>query len=411
MKQQYILIVYLFFSAFSFSQTENYWTRMSDFGTDTTANGLKRERAVGFSIGNYGYIGTGIDTAEIVHDDFWKFDPVTNAWTQVATLPASVRRNAVSFSTENYGYVGTGISTVNSSDVGSQILNDFWQYNPTANSWLQKANYPGGGSGGNVYFATAFSIDSKGYVCGGKMGPNNYSNQLWEYKESIDQWTQLPNFPDGGRYQMASFSIGFKGYVGLGADQDLYNNDFWEFNAATNQWTQISSLPSSVRAASATFSIGPRGFVCMGTNGGALDDLWEYNPYSDSWTARANFGGSSRKSAVGFSINGKGYVGTGKGNSGKKASFYQYTPAQVVSVDELQNEISVYPNPISDVLNITTNSTEIKELAIFSLSGELVMKSNFTNKIFVESINSGVYLLFAINENGDVLSQQKIIKL
>ncbi len=411
MKQHCILFVYLLFSFISFSQTENFWTRMSDFGTDTTANGLKRERAVGFSIGNFGYIGTGIDTAEVVHNDFWKFDPTTNAWTQVATLPGSVRRNAISFASETNGYVGTGINTVNSSDVGAQILNDLWQYNPLTNSWLQKADFPGGGFGSGIYFATAFSIDSKGYVCGGKMGPNNYSNQLWEYKESIDQWTQLANFPAGVRYQMASFSIGFKGYVGLGADQDLYNNDFWEFSAATNQWTQISSLPSSVRAASATFSIGSRGFVCMGTNGGALDDLWEYNPSNDSWVARANYGGSRRKGAVGFSINGKGYVGTGKGNSGKKASFYEYTPSQVLAIDELKNEISVYPNPISDVLNIKTTSTEIENIAIYSLSGELVMKNPFATKINIKNFNSGVYLLLATNANGEILSQQKIIKL
>jgi hypothetical protein len=35
------------------TQTENYWTKKSDFA------GLKRERAVAFSIGDYGYVGTG----------------------------------------------------------------------------------------------------------------------------------------------------------------------------------------------------------------------------------------------------------------------------------------------------------------------------------------------------------------
>ena len=48
---------------------ENDWDKRADFG------GLKRERAVAFSIGDYGYVGTGIDTAEIVHNDLWRFDP------------------------------------------------------------------------------------------------------------------------------------------------------------------------------------------------------------------------------------------------------------------------------------------------------------------------------------------------
>jgi len=59
------------------TQTENYWTKKSDFA------GLKRERAVAFSIGDYGYVGTGVDTAEIVHNDLWKYDPTLDTWTHM----------------------------------------------------------------------------------------------------------------------------------------------------------------------------------------------------------------------------------------------------------------------------------------------------------------------------------------
>ncbi|MBL1280348.1 MAG: T9SS type A sorting domain-containing protein [Fluviicola sp.] len=403
----FLTLLIFFICSLSFSQTGNFWTRKSNFGSDTTTNGLKRERAVGFAIGNYGYIGTGIDTAEVVHNDFWKYDPATDAWTQVATLPGSVRRNAFSFTIGNNGYVGTGINTVNSSDVGSQILGDLWQYNSLFNIWTQKTPFP---TPGGIYFATAFSIDSKGYVCGGKMGPNFYSNKLWEYKESIDAWAELQNFPGGVRYKMASFSIGFKAYVGLGADQDMYNNDIWEFSAITNSWTQAASLPSSERADVATFTIGQKGFICMGTNGGNLDDLWEYDPYQDDWTPKANFGGSRRKGAVGFSINGKGYVGTGKGNSGKKASFYEYTPSSVLGIEELEANITVYPNPVTNNLNLSTNSNEIEKIDIYSLDGKIILSEKLTSKIDVSFLNSGVYILAAMNSNGQIISQQKIIK-
>ena len=43
-----------------FGQTENFWLKKNDFG------GLKRERAISFSIGDYGYVGTGVDTGEVV---------------------------------------------------------------------------------------------------------------------------------------------------------------------------------------------------------------------------------------------------------------------------------------------------------------------------------------------------------
>lgn len=392
-----------------FGQSENYWEKTTDFGSTFIGEGIKRERAVGFSIDGFGYIGTGIDTAEVVHRDFWKFDPLMNVWTQVADLPGEVRRNAIAFSIGTSGYVGTGINTVNSSDVGSTILNDFWEYNSISNNWVQKANYPGG-NGFGTYFSTGFSINSKGYICCGKMGPNNYSNQLWEYKPSINQWAQLPNFPGGNRYQLSSFTIGFKAYVGLGTDQDLYRNDIWEFNASTNQWSAKSPLPASSRAGAATFSIGSRGYICMGVNGGLLDDLWEYNPFNDEWSVKSDYGGSRRKYAVGFNIDNIGYVGTGKGYSGKKSSFYKYYPSAVLGVQELATNVNLYPNPVVNTLRIETSSDLINQIEIHSFTGELIFSSKFDKEIDVSSLLSGSYILIAKTNNNQIVSSKKFIK-
>ena len=54
------------------------------------------------------------------------------------------------------GYFGTGYD-------GSNKLSDFWEYDPTANSWTQKADFPGGAR----YDAVAFGVSGKGYIgCG-----------------------------------------------------------------------------------------------------------------------------------------------------------------------------------------------------------------------------------------------------
>lgn len=386
------------------SQTENYWTKKSDFA------GLKRERAVAFSIGDFGYVGTGLDTAEIVHNDLWKYDPTLDSWTQMANLPGSVRRNAVGFSVGNMGYIGTGIDSAEAQIPGATVLNDFWQYNPSSNSWVQKADFPGFGNSG-VYFATGFGIDSKGYICGGKNGPNSYSDELWEYKPATDQWAQLGDFPGGIRYQLSSFTIGYKAYVGLGTDQDLFNNDFWEFSTATNSWSQIENLPSSERSASMTFTIGQRGYVCMGNNGGLLDDLWEYNPSDDDWTPRANYGGSERKGGIAFSINGKGYVGIGKGYSGKKSSFYEYTPPSFLSLDQSEMDFDIFPNPSSEWISINTQSEKIVRFEILNYTGNRIQSIIKAKKINIEKLNSGNYILVAYDNHNNILSQQKFIKI
>jgi N-acetylneuraminic acid mutarotase len=262
-----------------------------------------------------------------------------------------------------------------------------------------------------LYFATGFAIDSKGYVCGGKRGPNSYTNELWEYKPTLDQWTQLPNFPGGIRYQLCSFVIDYKAYVGLGTDQDMYRDDMWAFDATSNQWSAISPIPASERGSAMTFSIGQRGYICMGTNGGYLDDLWEYNPFNDTWSSRATYGGTRRKGGVGFSLNGLGYVGTGKGNSGKKSSFHEYHPPLVLGLDELAIEINLFPNPTQFELHISTNSTEIKTFAVIDAMGRTISSHSFSSKIPVHTLPKGNYTLVALSNENQIISQKRFLKI
>ena len=293
----------------------NTWTKLNDVGMG------KRERATGFAIGNFGYLCGGIDTAEIVHKDLWAYNPQSDAWTQKADLPGSPRRDAVSFVIGNFAFVGTGMDSV-SGPTGDR-LKDFWRYNPSTNSWAAVADFPGGGGDG-IYFATGFAVGGKGYLCGGKIGPNLYSSQLWEYKPSNNQWIQRASFPGGVRYQMLSFVVGSKAYVGMGTDQNIFKKDVYCYDPGANNWQAIASFPAYERGSASAFSLEERGFVCLGNNGGLLSDLIEYNPKTNSWTLRAAYGGSERKSAISFVIDNKAYVGTGKGYSGKKKSWYRF---------------------------------------------------------------------------------------
>jgi len=379
------------------AQTENYWTQKSNFG------GLKRERAISFTAVGLAYVGLGVDTAETVKSDLWSYDPIADSWTQKANMPGVPRRNAFAFSVNDKGYVGTGYSQAES--ILGVELSDFWEYSPTTNTWVQKASYPFA-----IYFSTAFSINGKGYVCGGKIGPSSYTSSLYEYNPVADAWTPRASFPGGVRYQLCSFVIDNSAYIGLGTDEDLYRKDFWEYKPALDQWIQKADLPASERGNTHTFTLGSRGFVCMGTNGGYLDDLWEYNPFSDSWSVRATYGGSKRKGGVGFALNGRGYVGIGKGFDGKKDSFYEYTPGAWVGMEE--NELAqfeVYPNPAQDLVHVNTSSTSIDLLEICTLQGAIVLTSEMATSLNIQGLETGVYFLLAKNANGEVIGNEKLI--
>jgi N-acetylneuraminic acid mutarotase len=79
----------------------------------------------------------------------------------------------------------------------------------------KKANYPGGGGGGSS-LGTCFAINGKGYIC---LGINNslvYNQELWEYNPTTDTWSQKANFPGVARDNAKSFVIGDTAFVGTG---------------------------------------------------------------------------------------------------------------------------------------------------------------------------------------------------
>ena len=321
-------------------------------------------------------------------------------------MPGSVRRNAVAFTIGDKGYVGTGINTVTATEAGATKLSDLWEYDPAMNSWTAKAPFPAYGGIG-VYFTTAFTVGVNAYLVGGKMDPNYYSNQTWEYNSILDTWTQKVNFPAGVRYQLSSFALNGKGYAGLGTDQDLYRKDWWEYKPVTNQWVQKTDLPASERANATTFTIGSRGFVCMGTNGGVLGDLWEYNEATNSWNVRASYGGSARKGAVAMVINNMAYVGTGKGISGKKASMHEYNPYYTLGVGEMDNAISIYPNRAKDVVHVNS-SAPVDELVLSNMYGQVVLTEKYSKTLNVSELSACVYYLTGWS-NGRTIGSQKFI--
>lgn len=397
------LFFFLVCAQIIWAQNPNSWVQRVNFG------GYKREQAVGFSIGNKGYIGTGVDTSETVLNDFWEFDPVADTWTQKADLPASGRRNAIGFGIGNKGYIGLGINSPEA-NLGNK-LSDFWEYSPATNSWISKAAFPGAGGAG-LYYATSFVLDSKGYVCGGKIGASSYVSELWEYKPSLDQWTQRQSFAGGIRYNLSSLTIDGAAYVGLGTDQDTYRNDWWKYSPATNSWTPAPTFIGGQRGGASTFTIGSKGYVCLGTNGGLKDDLWEFDPDAGTWSPRAYYGGSERKQAVAFAIGNSGFVGTGAGVSGKKRTIYEYIPLAALGTEELGTiNTSCFPNPAVESMNFACNNASVKTVSLYNLEGEKLQTATSNENGWTcerNGLPAGSYLVLFQTENGTVIAQQTI---
>ncbi|MGO3237359.1 MAG: T9SS type A sorting domain-containing protein [Psychroflexus halocasei] len=77
---------------------------------------------------------------------------------------------------------------------------------------------------------------------------------------------------------------------------------------------------------------------------------------------------------------------------------------------DVENIISIYPNPANDLLKINTKDIEIEQLKLFNLQGQQLESLNFNSKdvINVSNLNSGIYILKIYTDRGT--SVHKFIK-
>ena len=82
------------------------------------------------------------------------------------------------------------------------------------------------------------------------------------------------------------------------------------------------------------------------------------------------------------------------------------------AVEEMTSSFNIYPNPVNDKIYIETES-EVKEVVVYDVYGRVQNLSNsatqqLSNSIDVTDLNSGVYFVKVVTENGEAV--KRIIK-
>ena len=153
-----------------------------------------------------------------------------------------------------------------------------------------------------TYFARAYVVHTQGVAYG----------EEFSFTTMSGEWTRKADFPGVWRSDAVAFSIGNKGYIGMGRGSN-YQQDFWEYDPATDRWTRKADFPGEVRTGAFAFSAGGKGYIGGGEGrifNSAFQDFWEYDPATDTWTQKINLP-QNLINAVGFSIGDKGYFGGG----------------------------------------------------------------------------------------------------
>lgn len=334
-------------TTYEYSLATKTWTKKAPFP------GKLRIGAVGFSIGTKGYIGGG--------RNFGKPDSVGTSifrlgnYTVVNSAPKTWERTDT-----NYTYTNAR---------GDSLLNDFWEYDPIADKWTQKADIPGTKMG--RAYGVGFAMDGKGYVGlgydNGKIekslnsitetligpyvdsikhteiapGPPpvykidtvfvqsklreidtiftdslDYLQDFWQYDPGSNTWTQKANFPGQGRAFASSMVLTDKALVGLGLGDSVPStlyDDFYAYDPSTNLWVRTPDFPASKRSGAASFSNEFLGYIVGGNDGLPRKDFYEYNDISKTWDRLPDLPDSARSLAVYGSVGDLGFVGAGAG--------------------------------------------------------------------------------------------------
>jgi N-acetylneuraminic acid mutarotase len=300
--------------------------------------GSARTAAVSFSIGNIGYIGTGLTNETVPRvKDFWSYDASKKIWSQVAEFGGTGRNNAVAFVVGGNAYVGTGFDGNLTLDNGYK--KDFWQYNPTTNKWKAVADYPG-----TRMYSTSFVVGNKAYVGLGWNG-SGYYQDFYTYDPTLDKWTEIATFVGGKRRGATAFTLNNKAYVGFGTNNSsATTKDIYEFdpagNAGLGSWLKVDYTQDdlTVRTFAMSFVINNVAYLVGGQSN---SDVWQFKLTTTTatlptaeWTQMNPFLPGPRGSAGGFVIGNIGYLGTG--GTSYTDDFWAFDPTAALNDDDNQ---------------------------------------------------------------------------
>lgn len=217
-----------------------------------------------------------------LYNDFWAYDPVADSWTQKATGLERLCNAAGAFNPNRNEIIMYGGFNGTSEYPSNQVF----VYNITFDFWEEKHNYTP-----RYYHDAVWSPKTNSMLVYG--GTENYTqsggyvfvNELNEYFPENDTWTNRTPTGNRIRHILAWDTHAEVLMLTSGADTSV-RNDMWHYDVDTDTWTQKLSGPPQARDYSdgdwdSTRNI----FMMMGGRIGGNDnsETWIYSPYLQSY--------------------------------------------------------------------------------------------------------------------------------
>ena len=250
-------------------------------------------------------------------------------WTTKAPMPTARGRLAVGVVNGILYAVGGSLGSF--AGGGGNDTAAVEAYNPTTDTWLQKAPYPL-----RQEDASAGVIDGILYVVGGYSRANSTAlNSVEAYDPASDRWTAKASMPTP-RYALAVGVVdGILYAIGGFANDGSVLSTVEAYDPRTNTWTTKAPMPGQ-RGSLAAGVVDGVIYVAGGDNGVIFPAVgYAYNPKTDTWSTKAPKPTVSLLAASGV-IGGIFYV------VGHVNSFF-LSPAEMVAYDPKTDSWTIEP--------------------------------------------------------------------
>lgn len=205
------------------------------------------------------YVIGGLDDGRAATDNVDVYNPATNTWISVASLPQAIHHNcAAAAAGKVYAFGGAGT--------------DNYVYDPVNDSWSQVASLPVA-----QHLTPAVGvINDKIYVAGGASGPI-----LQIYDPATNTWSNGAPMKIH-RHHTAGAVIDGKLYVVGGREGAGSATALEVYDPQANSWSTLASMPTG-RSGLAAAAVNGELYTFGGEVGGQLNEVEVYNPASNSW--------------------------------------------------------------------------------------------------------------------------------
>lgn len=389
------LYIVLAFCHFASNTQSQIWQQLPDFP------GNPRDDAAGFSIEDKHYCGTGRDDGFNCTRNFYRFNGTTQNWEPGTSLPeGESRQYANGFSHNGFGYILCG------DNCSGTYFSSFWRFDPSSELWTSLDSLPAMGRAGAVHFIIGDSL----YLIGGQ-NASGILNEVWSYCFSTEEWQQKNNLPIPGFWRGLAFSYADFGYISAGKSSSTnWNTNTWKYNPQTDEWSVFPVFSIGERTYVASVQKDSCLYIFGGINPAnqTLSSFEKVNLALFNTQVLPDFTGIPRKGSVCFSHEGDFYLSTGiAGNNRLKETWKIENVLTSQLIDD--DKISFYPIPFMDVLHLDVDPAFIGEFVFLCDElGKIVFIHRIQSCKDVLSLNHlphGMYRMIFRNQSSPILKQ------